>query len=130
MTKQELEQYRSIVVEIDEVRERLKDNVVSDTVVGSDIHFPYTSHVMRVEGIADKAAAERDKKLLRRLEEQKQSIEEFVSDIPDSLTRRIFRLRHITGKRRPTWVKIAMTIGGDNTEDSVFQRHKRYLQKS
>lgn len=128
MTKQELEQYRSIVAEIDEVRERLRDNVVSDTVVGSDIHYPYTAHVMRVEGIADKAAAERDRNLLRRLEEQKHCIEEFISGIPDSLTRRIFRLRYISGSRQPSWVKISMTIGGGNTKGSVQKRHERFLK--
>lgn len=129
MTKQELEQYRSIVAEMDEIRERVNNNIVSDTVVGSDVHFPYTSHVMRVEGIADEAAAESDKKLLANLEAQKQEIEDFIFSIPDSLTRRIFRLRHMTGKCRPTWVKVAITLGGGNTADSVLQRHKRYLQK-
>lgn len=128
MTKKELEQYRSIVAEIDEVNERLRNNVVSDTVIGSDTHFPYNAHPMRVEGFADRRAAQRDKKLLKCLDEQKQAIEGFITAIPDSLTRRIFRLRHINGSRRPTWVSVAMTLGGGNTCDSVQKRHDRYLR--
>lgn len=128
MTKQELEQYRSIVAEIDEVRERLNNNIVSDTVVGSSRHYPFTSHVMRVEGIGDKATAERDTLLLENLKRQKQDIEEFVTAIPDSLTRRIFRLRYIQGKHKPSWTAIAISIGGGNTRSGVQKRHERFLK--
>lgn len=91
MTKAELEQYRSIVREIDE-REKSGDTA-----------------------------------LLRRLIEQKRKIEDFVDEIPDSITRRVFWHRYINGNYRPTWAKIGRIIGGGNTSDGVRKCHDRYL---
>lgn len=51
MTKKELEQYRSVVAEIRETEERIKENTVTDTVSGSDAEFPYTKHAMSVAGL-------------------------------------------------------------------------------
>ena len=92
MTKTELEQYRSIVREIDE-REKSGDTA-----------------------------------LLRRLVEQKRKIEDFIDEIPDSITRRVFWHRYINGSYRPTWTKIARRIGGGNMGDGVRMRHDRYLK--
>lgn len=52
-------------------------------------------------------------------------VEMFINNIPDSFTRRIFRLRFIDNF---TWTKIALTIGGNQTGDSVRKICKRYLQ--
>ena len=52
-------------------------------------------------------------------------VEMFINNIPDSFTRRIFRLRFIENF---TWTKIALTIGGNQTGDSVRKICKRYLQ--
>ena len=43
-------------------------------------------------------------------------LERYIAEIPDSLTRQIFQLRFINGL---TWVQIAFSVGGGNTEGSV-----------
>ena len=128
MTKEELEQYRSIVAEIDEIRDRLNDNTVHGTVTGSDSEFPYVKHSFSVGGVVDTERNKRDMILLRKLEVQKQTIDEFIANIPDSVTRRIFRYKYIDGTVKPSWIWVALKIGGDNTEDSVKKRVYRYLE--
>lgn len=56
---------------------------------------------------------------------ERNRLERYISDIPDSLTRQIFALRFINGL---TWYQTAMHIGGGNTEDGVRQRVYRYLK--
>ena len=53
-------------------------------------------------------------------------LERYIAEIPDSLTRQIFQLRFITGL---TWVQIAFSVGGGNTEEGVRKRVYRYLEQ-
>lgn len=53
-------------------------------------------------------------------------LERYIAEIPDSLTRQIFQLRFINGL---TWVQIAFSVGGGNTEDGVRKRVYRYLEQ-
>lgn len=129
MTKEELEQYRSIVAEIDEIRDRLNKNIVHGTVTGSDREFPYVKHVMSVGGVMETDDNKRYMVLIRKLEKQKQDIETFIHNIPDSVTRRIFTYRYMDGKVRPSWQWIAFRIGGGNSADAVRMIHSRYLKK-
>ena len=55
---------------------------------------------------------------------ERNRLERYIADIPDSLTRQIFTLRFINGL---TWYQVAMHIGGGNTEDSVRKTCDRYL---
>ena len=52
-------------------------------------------------------------------------LERWINDIPDSQTRQIFRYRFINGL---SWVQVAHSIGGGNTEDSVKKRCYRYMR--
>lgn len=54
-------------------------------------------------------------------------LERYIAEIPDSLTRQIFQLRFINGL---TWVQIAFSVGGGNTEGSVKMICYRYINKS
>ena len=129
MTKAELEQYRSILREIDEVRARLNAAVAHDVVTGSDSEYPYVQRHMGVGGVERSSVNAGDMLKLRRLKRQKARIEAFVDGIPDSITRRIFRMRYIDGSYRPTWTKIGRKIGGGNSGDGVRKKHDRYIQK-
>lgn len=129
MTKAELEQYRSIAAEIDEIRDRLNKNTVHGTVTGSDSEFPYVKHCISVGGVEETESSKRDMLLIQRLERQKRGIEYFVHNIPDSITRRIFIYRYIDGKVKPSWQWIAFKIGGGNSADSIRMIHSRYLKK-
>ena len=53
-------------------------------------------------------------------------LERFIGDIPDSLTRQIYTLRHVDGLR---WAAVAYRVGGGNTADGVRMRHDRYLRE-
>ena len=128
MTKAELEQYRSIAAEIDEIRDRLNKNTVHGTVTGSDSEFPYVKHCISVGGVEETESSKRDMLLIQRLERQKRGIEYFVHNIPDSITRRIFTYRYIDGKVKPSWQWIAFKIGGGNSADAVKKRVYRFLK--
>lgn len=54
-------------------------------------------------------------------------LEMYISNIPDSFTRRIFRMRFID---LYTWNKIAILIGGNQTGDSVRKIVTRYLDNN
>lgn len=126
MTKGELEQYRSIVAEIDEIRDRLNDNTVHGTVTGSECEFPYVQHSISVDGVTSTERNQRDIRLYNRLEVQKQEIENFVNDIPDSMTRRIFHYRYIHGTVRPSWQWVAFQIG-EHDEQYPRRIHNKFL---
>lgn len=53
-------------------------------------------------------------------------LERYIAEIPDSLTRQIFQLRFINGL---TWVQIAFSVGGGNTEEGVRKRVYRHLEQ-
>lgn len=129
MTKAELEQYRSIVAEIDEIRDRLNKNTVHGTVTGSDSEFPYVKHSITVGGITETESNQRDMLLIHRLEKQKREIEDFVHSIPDSITRRIFTYRYLDGKIRPSWQWIAFKIG-EHDEQIPRKKHNKYLKST
>lgn len=58
---------------------------------------------------------------------ERSRLERYIADIPDSLTRQIFQLRFINGL---TWLQIAESVGGNNTEASVKMTCYRYIKKS
>lgn len=128
MNIKELKQYRSICREIEEISIKLKNKNIHTSVIGSDSEFPYTQHTMSTDGVE---STRENSVLLRRLTaltRRRETIESFVNEIDDSLTRRIFTLRYIDGNHRPTWVKLARLMGGWNTSEAVRKRHNRYLK--
>ena len=58
---------------------------------------------------------------------ERNRLERYIAEIPDSLTRQIFQLLFINGL---TWVQIAFSVGGGNTEGSVKMICYRYINKS
>lgn len=57
---------------------------------------------------------------------ERNRLERYISDIPDSITRQVFQLRFISGL---PWAQIALSIGGGNTEEGVRKRVYRYLKQ-
>lgn len=129
MTKKELEQYRSICAEIEEINAKLAEKAAHVTVRGSDSEFPYTEHIMSVHGITHTNDNIRLISRLRNLKTQKQAIEHYIDSIEDSLTRRIFEYRYIYGAYKPSWQRVAVLVGGGNTADSIRMCHIRQLKK-
>lgn len=56
---------------------------------------------------------------------ERNRLERYIADVPDSLIRQIMTLRFIDGR---TWYQVAMSIGGGNTEDGVRMACYRYLR--
>ncbi len=128
MTKKELEQYRSIVAEIDEIRGRLNKNTVHGTVTGSDSEFPYVKHTISVGGVVETDDNKRDMILLRKLEAQKKAVEDFIDNISDSELRRIFTYKYIKGSYKTTWMGVVKKIYPKLDIDKQF-RMKESIKK-
>lgn len=64
---------------------------------------------------------------LERYLAEKVEVEKFIEGIDDVLVQQIVIFRFIEGYK---WVRVAMEIGGGNTEDSVRMACKRYLEKT
>ena len=128
LTVKELEQYRSICREIEELKIELKTRKQHDTVAGSDSEFPYTKHTMSVSG----ATSCMDNILLlnhlAKLKREKREIEEFILNIDSSLIRTIFEWRYLKGKRRPSWQFIAFKIE-KHDEQYPRKKHKEFIEK-
>lgn len=57
---------------------------------------------------------------------ERNRLERYIENIPDSLTRQIFSLRFVSGL---PWAQVAEHIGGGNTEAGVKKRCYRYLKQ-
>ena len=57
---------------------------------------------------------------------ERNRLERYIANIPDSLTRQIFTLRFVNGL---SWLQVAFSIGGANTEDSVKKICYRYVDR-
>lgn len=84
-----------------------------------------------------KAELEFKKKILRQRQEllhtqemdlilRTKEVEQFISGIDDSFTRRIITLRVLNGLK---WTEIAERVGGGNTESCVKMIYQRFLDK-
>lgn len=132
-----LQQYTDLKVEIKDIEKKIKklknqvDTIEHDSVTGSDSYFPYTKRPFHIKGINVKKQKrlEKLKKLLTErmdaCEDMKIRIEEFIHEIPKSLTRRVFQYRYIDDL---TWQAIATRIG---RHDESYPRkiiHDKYLE--
>ena len=130
-----LKQYKDLQHEIKELEKRIKRlenyKVERDKVRGSSSEFPYTLRSFTIEGynIREMDRVRKLKKILVKrkseCESMKIEIEEFISSIPDSRTRRVFQYRYIDNL---SWLQIANRIG---RHDESYPRkliHDKYLE--
>lgn len=69
---------------------------------------------------------EKMRRLIFKQQREQAKVMSFIQEIPDSQLRTVFILRFLRGY---SWVKVAMEIGGNNTEDAVRRQVTRYLAK-
>ena len=130
-----LKQYNSLIDEIKELEKDIEQmqnfKVEHDKVTGSNNEFPYQPRSFTIEGynIQDVDKLNKKKEILKerksKCEDTKLQIEEFISTIPDSLTRRVFRYRYIDGL---SWQAIAMRIGKVHESYPRRDVHDKYLE--
>jgi len=131
MTLKELSQLYWLTREIELDKARLEE--LYSVAIGTGQHI---TGLPRVPGITDNVAkyaveiadlkAIIEARVLR-CQQEKIKLENYIDTIPDSVTRQIFCLRFINGL---PWRQVAVSIGGNNTEDSVRMACMRYIWKS
>ena len=103
MEKELLESYRSKKSEIRELKYSLSTLGEGDQMIGNDVindyrsGYPMPQAVVGVDWQKVARTEERYRSRIRKLEEECHQVEEFIESIPDSLTRRIFRMKYIEG---------------------------------
>ena len=106
MTKEILQSYRSKKDEIVELDWVLRHRWQDDGLIGNDVVFDYRDGYPRPQSVVGfdydryDRLQERDRIKKEALEEECAEIEEWVEAIPDSLTRRIFRMLYIQGRKQ------------------------------
>lgn len=138
--KELLKQYNDLKSEIAELKNRIEKleeyriKCERDSVKGSSAYFPYVQRNFSIEGyniLEEDKKRERLMKLNELLakrktkcEDMKLQIEEFINNIPDSKTRRVFQYRYIDNL---SWQAIAIKL--DKVHESYPRKeiHDKYL---
>ena len=129
MTKERLESYRSCKEEIRELQYKLDHLGEGDSMIGNDTVFDYKTGYPRPQSVVgyDHNREERLRVLyetrIEKLQKECTEIEEWVEAIPDSLTRRIFRMYYIDGIGQN---KIAKQV--HLAQSKVSEKISKYLQ--
>lgn len=131
ITKEVLTSYQSKKAEIRELEYSLANRWKDDRMIGNDVIFDYSKGYPMPQSVVgfdqEKYEKQQDRDLRRKeqLEAECKEIEGFVEAIPDSLTRRIFRLYYLEGKRQ---VKVARMLHMD--QSSISKKIDRFLKLS
>lgn len=129
MTKEQLEDYRSKKAEISELRYRLAHLGEGDSLVGNSVIMDYSTGYPRPQSVIgydfSKEARLKARYLsqISRIQKECETVEEWIDGIPDSLTRRIFRMYYIDGLRQR---KIAQRV--HLAQSKVSEKISHYLQ--
>ena len=106
ITKEALQSYRSKKDEIVELDWWLNNRWRSETMIGNDVIFDYSKGYPMPQSVVGfdqekyERAQDRDLQKKQELEEECAEIEDFIEDIPDSITRRIFRMSFIDKRKQ------------------------------
>lgn len=103
MEKEQLERYRSQKEEIQELQYKLEHLGEGDSLIGNDTIFDYSTGYPRAQAVVG-YDYEKHSRLRNRYTDRIQKMqadcdetEQWIEAIPDSLTRRIFRMCYIDG---------------------------------
>lgn len=123
MNKQRLQEYRSLKHELKHLKGLIEREYNISAVnynvgsKGSKIGTPTEDKAMRIIKL------EADyHKTLEKLQDKVNEVEEFVSNVPEAITREILRRRYIEGEN---WVKISMNVGMSRRH--CIRKHNYYL---
>ena len=129
MTKQRLEEYRSKKDEIKELQYKLQHLGEGDSLIGNDVIMDYRDGFPRPQSIVgyDYDKEDRLRNLyenrLAKLEKECQEVELWIEAIPDSMTRRIFRMFYVD---RMTCSQIGKKVHADKS--TVSRRIDNFLK--
>ena len=126
MTKKQLKNYRAICAEIADIKQELQGHYAGDTVQSGSKH-PYSVHNVRVEGYKSDGNTLSLLARLNVLEHSRKDIEEYINNIDDYQTKKMFVLVFVKGK---TYLQTAIALNPKMSEDCVKKRIYRYVQKN
>ena len=127
MTMPRLKAYRRNASAIEDIKAELSGKYVADSI---SVCTPpsYTPHSTRIDGFLPSGDTLSLLCEQARLEREQRAVEEFIKEIEDYQTRRMFVLKFIKGK---TYLQIAMQMSkGRMSESCIKMRIQRYLQKT
>ncbi len=130
MTKEKLEAYKSMNAEIIELRERVMFLKNDDSIIKADTVLDYRTGQgipKRIEGVDQKAYWRKRNRYvdrIKQLQKECDDIEDWVENISDSMTRRIFRLAYIDGV---SFKEIGMMLNMDRS--NVGKKIRAYISK-
>lgn len=134
MTKERLAAYRSNRQEILELTYTLENRWKSETMIGNDVIFDYSKGYPMPQSIVgfDQEKYERlqDRDLHRKehLETENAEIDEFIGEIEDSITRRIFMMYFIDGSSSVKQKDVAKRVHIDRSV--ISRKIDQYLLKN
>ena len=131
ITKELLQGYRSKKDEILELDYILKNRWRDEGLIGNDVIFDYSKGYPMPQGVVgfDKEKydrlQDRDQRRKEQLEQECVEIEEWVEPITDSITRRIFRMCFVEGRKQKA---VAKAVHLDQSR--VSRRIDDYLENA
>lgn len=131
ITKELLQGYRSKKAEIQELDYILKNRWRDEGLIGNDVIFDYSKGYPMPQSVVGfdqkkyERLQDRDQRRKERLEQECTEIEAFVENINDSLTRRIFRMMYIQGRKQK---EIAKQVHID--QSTVSKKINDYLKSA
>lgn len=129
MERQQLERYRSQKEEIRELQYKLEHLGEGDSLIGNSTIFDYSTGFPRPQAVVgydynkEWRLRERYKTRLEKLETDCEETEQWVEAIPESQTRRIFRMYYLEGE---TQQKIGKRLHLD--QSSVSRKIENFLK--
>lgn len=106
MTKEQLDTYQSKKAEIQELEAKLRDLPGSESLIGNSVvldyrrGYPQPQSVVGYDYDLEQRRRERWEKRLGELRAEVDEVEDWIEAIPDSLTRRIFRMYYCEGMKQ------------------------------
>lgn len=129
MTRERLEGYRSKKDEIRELQYRLDHLGEGDSMIGNDTIFDYSTGYPRPQAVIGHDHKKEGRLRIKYIEQITQlkqecaEIEMWIEEIPDSMTRRIFRMYFIDGMRQQAIAKKVHLA-----QSKVSEKISTYLQ--
>ena len=132
MTLHDLSQLYYLNREIENDKQRLEElransGAPSSPVITGLPHSPsYSGSKVEREVLAIVTLEQLIENKIKRCQLELIRLQQFIEDIPDSLTRQPYQYRFVNGL---DWQQVAEHIGGGNTEEAVKKRCYRYLKQ-
>lgn len=121
MTIEHLSRYRTICVELNEIKSELRELESIDAVQTAS-KFPYSKHTVPVYGLPPGSDMKKLRQQEASLKFEKRNIENFVDSIEDKEVKLIIRLRYIKGL---SWIQTGFKVG--LSADACRMKIKRYF---